>query len=332
MNSHSSNFQARLFYSYSNKDAAHRDAMEQSLSLLEQQSFISGWHDEKILPGRSISDAIHTELDTADIVIFLISQNFIASKECINEWKRAKIIASNNPCIFRIPVVLDDCAWLDLLDGDDIKALPNDGTPVTNISPPSTAWQQVYEGIKEVVFELRQTFEPKHNFVASIERTEFLSTHEISLSSIFVFPRLSTVRSFADDGRLIEDTIDSQQQLLDRKRLLIHGQEMSGKTALARFLFLNLLERGEAVLLVDSLQTRKNTSDKVLQEAYCQAFSGDYDIWINQPTKTLILDNFSSDPGAIKFLMSVGETFERIVVLASTDIFAGAQHGPVVLL
>ena len=119
-----------LVYSYSHKDAQHRESMERSLSLLEQRGLLDGWSDQAILPGQPISDAVRSKLDNTDIVVFLLSQDFIASDECMKEWKYTAGLAKGNSTLVRIPIIVRDCAWKELLGSDDIKALPNDGRPI----------------------------------------------------------------------------------------------------------------------------------------------------------------------------------------------------------
>ena len=124
-------YKSSLFYSYSHKNSPHKENMDTSLAQLKNEDLISSWSDHEILPGRSISSTVTRKIDQADIVSFLISQDFLASEECIKEWNRIKSRARGNDRLFRIPIILEDCAWLDFLGDDDIKALPNDGTPVT---------------------------------------------------------------------------------------------------------------------------------------------------------------------------------------------------------
>ena len=130
MTSQSPTFSARLFYSYCHKDAQYKNSMERSLALLKSQGLLNDWSDQSILPGQKISQSIKKKIDEADIIVFLLSQNFIASTECLKEWERAKQLAAKGKLLFRIPIILKHCAWLDMLAKDDVKALPNDGEPV----------------------------------------------------------------------------------------------------------------------------------------------------------------------------------------------------------
>ncbi len=184
-------FSTKLFYSYCHKDDRQRESMEKALTQLQRQELLQTWSDKEILPGQSLSKKIEEKIVEADIIVFLISQNFIASNECIKEWQRTKELASNGKPVIRIPIILEGCAWKDLLADDDIKALPNDGKPITQFSHKNEAWQQVYEGIKATINQLRENCTPKREFLDEIEKTDFLSQHNIKLTEIFIFPHLS---------------------------------------------------------------------------------------------------------------------------------------------
>ena len=161
MSTQNAGYTLDLFYSYSHRDSRHKESMEKALSLLRRSGRLIDWSDQSILPGRSISNVVQGKMDNADIIVFLLSPDFIASEECMKEWKRAEQLAHDNPLLFRIPIIVRDCAWKDLLVYDDLKALPDDGISVSSFPDQDVAWQQVYEGMKVVVEELRNTFTPK---------------------------------------------------------------------------------------------------------------------------------------------------------------------------
>ena len=318
MTSQSPTFSARLFYSYCHKDAQYKNSMERSLALLKSQGLLNDWSDQSILPGQKISQSIKKKIDEADIVVFLLSQNFIASTECMKEWERAKQLTAKGKLLFRIPIILKHCAWLDMLAKDDVKALPNDGEPVNKFDDEDTAWHEVYEGIKAVIYQLRNTFTPKPEFIKEIEKIEFLSQQDIKLQDIFVFLPLSCYTP--QDGQ-VSELIINQTQLLKKKYAIIHGEELSGKTALGRHLFLSLTEKSSPVLYVDLEQVPRTPKEKFLRDTYCHQFNGDYSLWKQQSNKTLILDNLSSRPYLIDFVVFAKDFFEKIIITVSSDIF-----------
>ncbi|MEQ1546982.1 toll/interleukin-1 receptor domain-containing protein [Methyloglobulus sp.] len=79
-----------MFYSYSHKDEVLRDELEKHLKLLQRQNVIDSWHDRKIDAGTEWKNTIDDNLETADIILLLISSDFLASDYCIDiEVKRA---------------------------------------------------------------------------------------------------------------------------------------------------------------------------------------------------------------------------------------------------
>ena len=314
-------FHANLFYSYSHKDAQYRDDMEKTLSQLRRESLLKDWSDLNILPGRRISEEIREKMDETDIFVFLLSRDFIASDACMAEWKYAKQLATEGKLIFRIPIILRDCPWEDLLSDDDIKALPEDANSVTS-GDEDTAWKQVYEGIKDVINELRSTFIPKLEFIEEMEKTDFAAQQHIKLQDIFIFPTLSYYPPQAEEGPLHREIIQDQVGLLEKNYILIHGVDMSGKTALGRYMFLSLTkEQSFPVLHIDLKEISKKPNEKVFSDAYYRQFSGDYSVWKQQKDKILILDDLTSDSNSIELIQLAKEHFDKIIVTLSTDIF-----------
>ena len=68
-----------VFFSYSPKDASLRDELDRHLTPLKQSGAISSWHDQEILPGSPRDEEINERLRTVDIILLLISADFLAS-------------------------------------------------------------------------------------------------------------------------------------------------------------------------------------------------------------------------------------------------------------
>ena len=323
MKTDGSAFYASLFYSYSHKDAKYRDDMETALSGLKREKLLKDWSDLNILPGQTISKEIRKKIDEAEILVFLLSPDFIASDECIKEWEYAKQFVAEGKSIFRIPIILRDCSWKDLLSNDDIKALPKDGRAIADFDDKKdTAWLQVYEGIKVVINQLRETFTPKPEFLREMEKTDFLSLEHVKLQDIFVFPTLTHYMSQAMEGILSRETVKDFADLLTHKYLLIHGEEMSGKTAFGRHLFLSLAnDRSTPVLHIDLKEVSRKPNETVFSEIYHRQFRGDYHLWKQQEGKTLILDNLSSTLDSVELIEFARGSFDKIVVTLSSDTF-----------
>lgn len=311
----------KLFYSYSHKDERFREALEKTLSLLKRRDHLTDWSDRKILPGQPIGSAIRRQIDSADVVVFLLSPDFLSSDACLAEWQRSRAADTTDRLQFRVPIILRPCPWKELLGHDDIKALPVDGRPISRYSQQDIAWQEVYDGIKSVIDRLRHTFTPRPTFLKGLERTDVTAQSDIRLSQIFVQLTLSRVRDQdGDTGRLIEEKIVRTDKLLSQRRCLIHGPDMSGKTALARHIYLTLVRQKEHVLMVD-LDKYRGHPDRIVHGAYEDQFHGDFALWSLEPNRTLVIDNLTAEPTQVDFVVRASEDFHRVFVTLATDTF-----------
>ena len=72
----------RVFYSYSHKDAEQRERLSAFLAPLKHQQKIIEWHDRKIEPGANWETEISVELESADLILLLVSADFLNSEYC----------------------------------------------------------------------------------------------------------------------------------------------------------------------------------------------------------------------------------------------------------
>jgi hypothetical protein len=143
----------RLFYSYSHKDEALRDKLEEALSLLKRQGLISGWHDRKIGAGDEWKGVIDKNLKEAEVILLLVSASFIASDYCWDaELKRALDCHDRGEATV-IPIILRPCDWHGAPFGK-LQALPKDGKPIIKWRPPDDGYKDVAEGIRRVIEEM----------------------------------------------------------------------------------------------------------------------------------------------------------------------------------
>jgi TIR domain len=142
-----------IFFSYSHRDEKMRSRLEAHLSSLKRERLISGWHDRKIKPGTEWKGQIDAYLDSSQIILLLISADFLASDYCYDvEMDRA--LARHDAGEARvIPIILRPCDWPWSRFGK-LQALPRDGKPVSDWSTHDQAFNEVARGIRRVVGEL----------------------------------------------------------------------------------------------------------------------------------------------------------------------------------
>src|SRR5205085_898249 len=71
-----------VFFSYAHADEALRDELEKHLALLKQQGLIAEWHDRSIGAGQEWAGAIDAHMDAADVILLLVSADFLHSDYC----------------------------------------------------------------------------------------------------------------------------------------------------------------------------------------------------------------------------------------------------------
>jgi hypothetical protein len=104
--------------------------LEVHLKLLKRQDIIQDWHDRDISAGTEWARQISTQLETADIILLLISPDFIASDYCWDiELKRAMERHEAGEARV-IPIILRQTDWAGAPFGK-LQALPKDAKPVT---------------------------------------------------------------------------------------------------------------------------------------------------------------------------------------------------------
>ena len=141
---------AKVFFSYAHADEAHRAALEKHLRLLQRQGLVEGWHDRMIRAGDEWAGQIDAALDAADVILLLVSPDFLASDYCWDvEMKRA--LERHDAREARvIPIFLRPCDWKGAPFGR-LQGLPRDARPVTQWPDPDEAWTSVASGIRAVV-------------------------------------------------------------------------------------------------------------------------------------------------------------------------------------
>ncbi|MEO1394933.1 MAG: toll/interleukin-1 receptor domain-containing protein [Cyanobacteria bacterium J06634_5] len=140
----------RLFYSYSHKDEILRDQLDTHLKILERQGLIQSWHDRRILGGEDWAQEIDTNLQQADIVLLLISADFIASDYCYNiEMEQA--MERHQAGKAKVIPVLVRAADFSGTPFKDLQGFPTDMKAVTQWSDRDSAWLNVETGIKNAI-------------------------------------------------------------------------------------------------------------------------------------------------------------------------------------
>lgn len=145
-----------LFYSYAHEDEPLRDELAGHLKILERRGLISAWHDRRIVAGQDWNQAIDQHLSNADLVLLLLSSDFIQSDYIFGtELTRTEERSQRGECEV-VPIVVRAVD----LQSDDFwfmskQGLPPDLKPVTSWTNRDEAWTQVAKGLRKSVEAIR---------------------------------------------------------------------------------------------------------------------------------------------------------------------------------
>ncbi|NEU71868.1 toll/interleukin-1 receptor domain-containing protein [Hassallia byssoidea VB512170] len=146
----------KVFFSYSHKDEVLRDDLATHLSLMKRKGVIEAWHDREITAGAEWANAIDDNLNAADIILLLVSANFLASDYCYDiemqramerhEAKEARVI----------PIILKPTDWSDAPFAK-LQALPKNAKAVTTWQDKDEAFLNIAQGIRRVVEDMAKS-------------------------------------------------------------------------------------------------------------------------------------------------------------------------------
>lgn len=143
-----------VFYSYAHEDEDLRKKLITHLSLLKRAGIITDWHDRDISPGTEWKHEIEKHLNSADIILLLVSADFLASDFCYStEMERALQRHDANEARV-IPIIIRSVDWKGAPFGR-LQFLPTDGRPVRSWSDIDEAFTDVARGIRKAAEELR---------------------------------------------------------------------------------------------------------------------------------------------------------------------------------
>ena len=144
-----------VFISYSHKDEALRDELAKHLTILRRQKIISDWYDRDITAGDDWRTAILDQLNQADLILLLISADFLASDFCWAVELTRAIDRHDKGEAVVVPIILREVDWKGAPFGK-LQALPTNAQPVKTWPTTDAAFKDVAIGIRKAVKDLQK--------------------------------------------------------------------------------------------------------------------------------------------------------------------------------
>lgn len=124
---------AKVFISYSHKDKAWKDLVMTHLEVLEKGGPLQLWNDRDIELGADWFREIETALNEAEVVILVITANFLSSPFILGEEVPRILERRKKEDLFVAPLIVRDCAWKRIQWLSRIQVMPNDGKPLYSL-------------------------------------------------------------------------------------------------------------------------------------------------------------------------------------------------------
>ncbi|NJO67386.1 MAG: toll/interleukin-1 receptor domain-containing protein, partial [Leptolyngbyaceae cyanobacterium RM1_405_57] len=143
-----------LFLSYSHKDEALKDELVVHLASLKRQGKIQAWQDRDIEAGTEWDAEIKQQLESAEIILLLVTPRFIASDYCYDLEMQQAMQRHEAGSARVIPIILKPCDWQHS-PFSKLQVVPKDAKPVTQWSDPDAAFLNVVQSIRRAVESLQ---------------------------------------------------------------------------------------------------------------------------------------------------------------------------------
>lgn len=231
----------KIFISYSEKDRLLKESLEQHLTVLQRNKIVSTWSDREIVAGQDWGKEIDKNLINSDVILLLISSDFLSSDYCYDIEVKTAIKRHKNGLTIVVPVILRYCDW-EGTQFDHLQVLPQDARPIKDWEDQDLAFLNVVEGLKEVIINMAKVEGKAMNKKITF-RLENADLLEIECDLI----ALKHAQDFYGVDFLVADTLRRSKQVnsLDELRVKEGGTKLvqsKGKIVSPYLLFIGVVE------------------------------------------------------------------------------------------
>lgn len=223
----------KLFISYATEDENLRKELDKHLTSLKRQDVIETWHDRMISLGTDREEEIDKNLNTADLILLLVSADFLASDYRYEKEMQRAIELHNQDVADVIPIILRPCDW-ETAPFSNLKALPialgeNKPKPVIKWVSRDEAFEQIAKAIRGVAEEREKRIfrsRCRQRIISQYNQIRLLNQMESSLEQFYVDVSLQKPHAQYNIVDIVEQ----------KNHLLILGNPGAGKTTLLKHL------------------------------------------------------------------------------------------------
>jgi predicted ATP-binding protein involved in virulence len=282
----------KVFISYSRRDKDLLDKLNAHLGSLRHTGKIT-WSDQDIEVGNEWERALGEHLDTADIILLLISADFLASDYCYSIELQRALKRHENREAYVTPVILRACDWKNSPIGK-LQVLPTDGKPLNSWPETDEALTNVVKGLRRIIQKMTTTPKKVKNLVIS----------KIEIHNIKCFENL------------VFDFIQPDQA---NYWITILGDNAIGKSTLLKSIALGLCRESDAAALIKLSEVYGDFIKKGQREGYIKVHLCENGLPANSK-KYVITTKITEDRGTAR-TESIQQETEPVENFPWDDIF-----------
>jgi hypothetical protein len=147
---------------YAHEDKKACEELEHHLSNMKYQQLIVSWSDREILPGKDWKKEIDTQLKTADLILLLISADFMSSEYCYGVEMQQALQRHRAGSARVISILLRSVDWKNA-PFSELQMLPEDARSISQWKDRDEAWNSVVRDIRRVLNEMPRGEEESDN-------------------------------------------------------------------------------------------------------------------------------------------------------------------------
>jgi hypothetical protein len=279
-----------IFYCYAHDDKILLNELEKHLGVLKRQRQITGWHDRDIQAGKEWKHEIDSHLNSADMILLLISPDFISSEYCYSIEMHQALKRHKAGEAQVIPIILRPIDW-EGTPFSKLQVLPTDAKPITLWRNRDEAFCDVARGIRAVVREL---LSQKPKVQSSVADVASLNNEDYDEKMTADKQIDQTAYKMIDTQEAVNIFHRLMRSSTQMKVLCLVGEGKMGKSHLLTKVFPILARQDyQARYVVLDLRNRVHTIPDILQIAssqlgsrICDNYFAAYETWITRPIST----------------------------------------------
>ena len=143
----------RVFYSYSHADIRMLERLRTHMAMLRREGLITEWYDREIEAGSQWREEIERELEAADVILLLVSADFLNSDFCYQEEMARAVERAHRGEVLLIGAMLRPVEGWQGTPFAGFQLVPRDARPISKWSNQDEAYSDVVERIRAALEE-----------------------------------------------------------------------------------------------------------------------------------------------------------------------------------